>query len=97
MVKLPLGFSPVNAARQAGDVINPFNGSHDYDVLSDKSFAGGWRNPPGADQAQSGNDWAAQQSAKFGSPGGTGTGNAGGSNLVDEHGVFKGKKPTKSI
>lgn len=48
MATLPGGFSPKNAALQAGSYINPTGGVTDYDVFSEKSFAGGDRSPAGS-------------------------------------------------
>lgn len=45
MVKLPFGFSPVNAVKQVADMANPLNGKTDYDVFGDISVQGGDRNP----------------------------------------------------
>lgn len=48
MATLPGGFSPKNAVLQAGSYINPTGGVTDYDVFSEKSFAGGDRSPAGS-------------------------------------------------
>jgi len=45
MATLPYQFSPVNALKQVGDSINPFNGSTDYDVFGDGTVRGGDRSP----------------------------------------------------
>lgn len=44
---LPGGFSPKQALKQAGDNINPFNGTTDYDVFSQYQFGGGDRQATG--------------------------------------------------
>lgn len=45
MVKLPGGFSPLNAVKQFGSIVNPTGGVTDYDVFSDISVWGGNRGP----------------------------------------------------
>lgn len=44
-MRLPGGFSPVEAIKQAGSYVNPTGGVADYDVFSDVSFQGGVREP----------------------------------------------------
>lgn len=44
-MRLPGGFSPLNAVKQVGSIVNPTGGVTDYDVFSDYSVRGGDRSP----------------------------------------------------